>query len=239
MKKQEVSAALRRNLQAVVVARQVAGSDAAGAAARCALKRFQAERMASTHADLLAARQTGQAARFFLSDLYGAEDLTQRDADVERIVPMLERMLPLPVLATIAEAIELDALSESLDAAMASRLGAIFTEREYAGAYRDAAPRAVREDQLAHVRSVGDSLCELVRIPLIGATLALMRGPAKLTGLSELHHFLERGFGAFKGMPQPRLFVATIVARELAILENLYARRARPFVLVSHSSCGH
>jgi hypothetical protein len=34
----------------------------------------------------------------------------------------------------------------------------------------------------------------------LSGMLKLMRGPAHLAGLGELHEFLERGFNAFRGM---------------------------------------
>ena len=231
MDKHEIIARLRRDLQAAVVERQLAAADPGTAAARTALRGFQAARMARTHADLLAAEETRAAAQFFLDDLYGAHDFTQRDADIERIIPMMERMLPASALQTIAEAIELDALSEALDRAMAARLGEQITDDTYAAIYRQVACRSDRERQIAYIQSVGNSLCELVCVPLIGGTLRMMRGPAKLVGLFALHNFLERGFGAFKGMRKPQEFVGKIVARETAILENLYAQRPQPFQL--------
>ena len=231
MNKRDIVATLRQNLQTVTAHRQAARVDAAMRAAIGAVKRFQSLRMASTHGDLLASPVTHKAAQFFLDDLYGEGDLTQRDADIGRIVPMMERLLPAAALKTVSEAIALDALSEMMDGAMAARLGQKFSEPDYCKAYRDVTRRADREHQLVHVRSLGTSLCELVRFPLIGSTLAMMRGPAKLAHLSELHSFLERGFAAFKGLRHPEDFVAIILARETAILENLYAGRAHPFLL--------
>lgn len=229
MKKQHIVESCRRELQAVVTIRQSARKDVATLAAMSAVKQFQAARMAGTHADLLAAPDSTAAAQFFLSDLYGAKDFSQRDTDIERIIPLSEHILPLSALSTIAEAITLDALSEAMDNAMASRLGETFTEEDYIAAYREVTCRADRERQLRHIQSLGNSLCKLVRKPLIGSTLKMMRGPAKLAKLHELHNFLERGFAAFKGMERPDVFVATIVAREAAIMEKIYAGRPRPF----------
>lgn len=231
MNKHELIANLRDELQALAQRRRAARLEPAIQAARVALQQFQAARMAATHADLLAAPESAAAAHFFLDDLYGAKNVTERDADVERVLPTVERMLPQPALAAIAQAVELDALSDVLDAAMAARLGVHFDQYDYAAAYRETAVRSERERQLQYVESVGQSLCSLVRIPLVGATLAMMRGPAKVAGLAELQHFLERGFKAFKAMPRPQEFVAAIVARERQISANLYASRAEPFVL--------
>jgi hypothetical protein len=231
MSKREIAVELRRALHEVMAERQVAKADAAAMRARLALKQFQARRMASTHADLLVSRDTEAATRFFLEDLYGMHDMTQRDADIERIVPTMERLLPETALRTIAEAIGLDALSEKLDAAMARELRPEFDENGYAEVYRQATSRIDRERQIALVHSVGTSLCELVRIPLIGGTLKMMRGPAQMAKLGELHEFLERGFLAFKAMKAPRKFVEATIARELQIMENLYAKVPRPFDL--------
>jgi hypothetical protein len=229
MKKQHIVQTLRRELKAVVTLRHETKNNPATHAALSALKQYQCARMAKTHADLLVSMDSCTAAQFFLNDLYGVKDLTQRDADVERIIPVMERILPLPALQTITEAIVLDALSESLDTGMASILGGDFSENDYIAAYRKAGCRGERVRQIQHIQSVGSSLRELVRTPLVGGMLSMMRGPAKIAGLSELHGFLERGFEAFKRMKQPQIFVATIVARESAILENIYSGRPRPF----------
>ncbi len=64
------------------------------------------------------------AAAFFLTDIYGSEDLSRLDANVRRVVPAMKRVLPLASLEIVAQAIELEALSEDLDFAMARALGA-------------------------------------------------------------------------------------------------------------------
>lgn len=227
--RRKVVSVLRRELAAAIAARQAAITDAKRHAARIAVRAFQAQRMADTHADLLSTPGTRAAAQFFLTDLYSTEDLSQRDASLERVFPAMERMLPGAALSTVAEAIALDALSEKLDAAMARRLGENFTEEDYIVAYRKSGTRADRERQIAQVESVGQALCELIRIPLIGSTLAMMRGPAKLAGLGELQSFLERGFKAFKGMKDPETFVATVVRREREVMRRLYAGEGNPF----------
>ena len=227
--KHDIALAIRRELESVIAERRASRHDPALYAARLAVRSFQSQRMASTHADLLKASGTRPAAQFFLADLYGTDDLSQRDASLERVVPAMERMLPAAALQTVADAIALDALSERLDAGMSRRLGDRFTEADYIAAYRKTGTRADRERQIDHVESVGRTLCELVRIPLIGSTLAMMRGPAKLANLAELQSFLERGFKAFKGLRQPGEFVDTVVRRERAIMRRLYAGEENPF----------
>lgn len=229
MPKQALVNTLEQQLRAVKAERQDARREPALLAARTALKRYQAARLARTHADLLAAPGTHDAAVFFLEELYGAHDLSQRDVDLERIIPAMQRMLSYEALHAITEAIVLDALSERLDTAMARMLGPQFGEADYLAAHRKVTGAAERTRQLDLVQELGGSLCALVRIPLLSVTLSIMRTPARLAGLGDMQQFLERGFATFKRMQQPKAFVATIVGRERAVLANISAGRADPF----------
>ena len=191
-----------------------------------ALKRWQSARLSVTHADLLAEPRHRDAARFFLDDLYGAKDFSQRDAELGHVIPILVRTLPQSALATLADAVELDALSERLDEAMAARLRRDdetgIDEATYAQAYRGCAPQADREHQLDLVMSIGRSLDRLVRMPLLGGLLSAMAGPARLAGVPTMHEFLVRGFRAFRGIGGASDFLARIDRRERVILHALY-----------------
>ena len=190
------------------------------------VKRWQSARLARTHADLLEAPRYRDAARFFLDDLYGAKDFSQRDAELMRVIPTLTRLLPDAALATLADAVELDALSERLDTALAAALQpgarAPLTERDYARAYRTCATRAERAHQLDLVLVVGRSLDRLVKHPLIGRLLAAMGGPARVAGLSAMHQFLVDGFDAFRRIGGAGEFLRRIDARERQILAQLF-----------------
>ncbi len=229
MKKVNLAKRLEQQLQLVAAERRAAKRDPALLSARTALKRYQSARLGGTHADLLANPNTRDAAQFFLEELYGSHDLSQRDVDLERIIPTLQKMLSYESLHTITEAIVLDALSEKLDTAMARVLGTDFTEGMYLAAYRTATTREDRSRQLDLVQELGDSLCVLVKIPLLSMTLAIMSGPARLAGLSDLHRFLDRGFSTFKKMKKPAEFVETIVGRERRVMDKIFEGRRDPF----------
>ena len=221
LQKDDLGQTLARQLRAAAAERAAAAADPALQAARGALKTYQAARLALTHADLLAAPDTAAAARFFLHDLYGATDASQRDADLARIVPTMQRILPPQPLHTITQAIVLDALSERLDTLMARALGATFSATDYAAAYRSTS-RVDRDSQLMLIKALGDSLADLVRIPFLSLTLALMRGPARLAGMGRLQDFLEQGFSSFRQVREPKRFVTQVVSRERTLLEQLY-----------------
>lgn len=232
MDKENLAKKLQEQLVGVAAERREAKRQPELLAARVALKRYQSGRLAITHADLLANPNTHDAAVFFLDELYGAHDLSQRDVDLERIIPTLQRMLSYESLHTITEAIVLDALSEKLDTAMARVLGTSFDEAAYVATYRSATTRAERERQLNLVEELGESLCALVRIPLLSMTLSVMKGPARLAGLSDLHEFLHSGFATFKKMKKPAQFVETIVGRERQVMERIYDGRRDPFDVI-------
>ena len=225
---------LRQHLGRAKALRAVANTDPRMSADRLRLRAWQAERLAATYRDLLDSERYSAAARFFLTDLYGPKDFSERDHEVERILPTLAAALPASGIRTVALAIEVDALSEELDAAMVAELRraramAKIGEKTYAEAYRRCGRRAQRELQLELIGEIGEALAALVRKPLVHAGLRLMRAPARLAGLAELHAFLEDGYNAFHRMGDPSEFLDTITTRETVILRQLYDGDARPF----------
>ncbi|MEI8304281.1 MAG: hypothetical protein WCG13_13415 [Burkholderiales bacterium] len=218
---------LARAAAQVAGLRRAIAADAALRAATGVVKRWQAARLARTHADLLADAATAPAARFFLDDLYGAKDFSRRDAELIRLLPTLTRLLPQRALHTVADAVELDALTEQLDEGLARALGTAagpgLDEAAYARAYCQ--PGAVRDraHQLDLVLRIGRSLDGLVSHPAIGRLLAAMALPARLAGVGQMHEFLSRGFAAFAGLPSAEAFLARIDRRERAIMAALLA----------------
>jgi hypothetical protein len=191
------------------------------------LRPWQGGRLARTHRDLLGSRRFHAAAKFFLTDLYGPTDLSRHVEDVRRIVPVMTSVLPDSGLATVAHAVELNALSESLDKAMVEALGAkaqSIDDAAYAAAYRTIDRVADRARQIDLIELIGQALDKLSHLRFIGMTLKMMRKPARLAGLGELQAFLERGFSAFGAM-QGRAgeFVTIVVTRERAISSALLA----------------
>jgi hypothetical protein len=188
------------------------------------VKRWQSRRLAQTYADVASQPRYEAATRFFLDDLYGPKDFSGRDQAMLRIVPVMSKLLPASAVETAAMAVELDALSEDLDQRLAHSLAAKpLDEASYAQAYRASASRAEREHQIALIESVGRRLDALVRKPLLGQTLKLMRKPARMAGLDDLQDFLERGFEAFRRMDGADYFLALVRSRETEILNRLFS----------------
>ena len=190
---------------------------------RAELRAWQAARLERTHSDLL-------------DELYGSKDFSQRDAELARVIPALVKFLPNSALVTIADAVELDALSERLDLCMVRVLQADaqlgnrpIDAPAYARAYCQAGAPADRQRQIELVEHVGRTLDGLVRHPMIGALLKTMARPAQLAGLGAMQDFLSRGFVVFRDMRGADAFLRVLVERETQLMRSLYAGEPEPF----------
>lgn len=210
-------------LQAVADERLARARDPALAAAVVAVKAYQQRRFACTHADLLADPRYAAAARFFLDDLYGPQDFAGRDAQFARIVPALVRLFPQEIIETVGALVELHALTEVLDTAMAQALhGAAVDRAGYVQAWQRCGQRDLRERQLAGVLRLGEQLDRYTRHRWLRQSLKLMRGPARAAGLADLQAFLERGFDTFAAMRGADDFLARVRTQEAALMARLF-----------------
>jgi hypothetical protein len=192
---------------------------------------WQARRLKLTYADLERMPRYAAAVAFFETDLYGGGDFAQRDADLARVVPAMKRLMPEHVIATVATAIELAALSQDLDRAMvhALRSTSALTVRDYCEAYRGVDRFDARLRQIDLIGDVGAALDRMVGKSMIRAALTMMRKPARLAGLATLQDFLERGFAAFARMRGAGEFLATIRQRETDIHNAIAEGSDAPF----------
>jgi len=224
-------------------------SPPASRGAVAAIKQFQRDRLARAHADLLQSERYRLAARFFLDELYGVKDFSFRDEELARMIPSMSRLLPSAALGALADAIELDAISEELDQAMAalheSATGEAtqppgglpdaasrrvqphalppLTQARYDDLYRAVGRRSVRARQIDLVEEVGRELDRLVGKPFLFRVLKGMEGPARLAGLGRMQSFLVAGFEAFRHMRGAEDFIRTIAARERALMAATFS----------------
>lgn len=222
MNKDQLISTLREQVVLAKNIRQSAKSNPDLLMAKTVLKNFQSDRLKETHADLLASPNTRGAATFFLKEIYSSKDLSQRDHDLERLIPIMEKTFPLNTLEVITQAITLDALTEKMDTAMAIKLGVKFSSEEYTQAFREVTSKEERLKQVNMIDSLGKSLSGLVKIPFLSMTLKMMRGPAKIASLYAIHEFLETGFSVFKDTKNPEAFINSLVQREKQLIEQIY-----------------
>ncbi|MBT9504113.1 MAG: hypothetical protein IV092_22910 [Burkholderiaceae bacterium] len=225
---QQTALSILQHLQTVDQERQRRLGDPQLSDTVAAVKAYQRQRFADTYADLLASARYQSAARFFLDELYGPQDFSERDAQFTRVVPALARIFPKDVLHTVQTLAELHALSEQLDTQMAGHLtpltaGDRLSAEHYAKAWCATGQPSARERQIALTTALGKALDEYTAKPLLRHALRMMRGPAKAAGLSSLQHFLETGFDTFKAMRGSQEFMRIVGERERSLANTLFS----------------
>lgn len=194
------------------------------------LQKWQSQRLLQSHADLRSDPRYRLAVEFFFNELYGGGDPHARDRDVMRVHRVMEKLLPKEALHALCLAIELEILSQELDADVVRNLprGPISVE-SYADGYRGAGRRGDRERQIELLGVIGTYLDEVVRKPVIRALVRFARRPAHAAGFGALQEFLERGLDAFENMHGADEFLATIRDRETRAMERVFSATPDPF----------
>lgn len=188
-----------------------------------AIKVFQHLRFTQTYADVLSDDTRAGAAQFFLDEIYGPTDFTQRDAEFVRVVPALMRLFPSSIIETVLALTHLHALSEALDDAMALAIDEPASDwRAYQVAWRRIGRESDRHLQIELIESVGRAMCTHTRSRLLKHSLKAMRAPAHAAGLSALQQFLERGFSTFGALPDANAFIDLVVARESDFVARMF-----------------
>ena len=193
------------------------------------VRRWQAARLEHSFEHFLEDPRRRPAAMFFLQDVYGDRDFSRRDADLLKVQPTMRKLMPPWLLATVADGIELAALTHALDLRMAAALRRIAPRRRrldaalYAQAYRQTGLPRLRARQIALIGRVGAGLADAVQAPGVRQLLRLARVPARIAGVAELQGFLERGFEAFSQLGDAQAFLADIDSTERRISRRLFA----------------
>jgi len=191
------------------------------------IKHLQGLRFRHTYSDFLADKEYASATRFFLDELYGVRDFTERDRQFSRIAGGIESLFPASVAELAVQMTELHVLTERLDHSMALAWLASPSRdspgQRYVVAWNATGTSAQRQRQLAVVGDIGTELQQLVRKPGLRTALRLMRAPARAAGLESLQGFLEAGFDAFGSMREPAVFMNAIRSREDGWIQRLFA----------------
>lgn len=192
------------------------------------VKQLQARRFRATYADFLHHPRYAIATRFFLEELYGEHDFTERDAQFGRIAGALERLFPDAVAELAVDLAETHVLTETLDQQLARHWLAQGSRprdeaERYVLSWRLTGERPLRDRQLSVVKHMGRELQRLTRMKSLLVALKFMRRPAQAAGLSSLQQFLESGFAAFAALGDDADgFLSTINDRERTWIDTLF-----------------
>jgi hypothetical protein len=209
------------------------GDDAVFLARLQRLRAIQRQRLADTHADLLADQRLQPALTFLLDDVYGGQDLLPVATEIRRALPKALKLLPDRVMATSALALEAAILTQELDEALVRTLGERLDQplgqAGYAEGYRDLGDDGARRQQITLVAELGPRLDRYIRSRTLQATFRLVRKPAHAAGFSNLYDFIDRSFRVMKPVPSVTALLERVAAREDAIMTRLFARHPFPF----------
>ena len=224
----------------IVVAREILEHEPRRLAEFRALQRWQAERLRATYADFASQARYAAALDFFVDDLYGPHDFQQRHGDLRKVLRQWQRLLPERAMQAVMYALQLEALTQSLDLDVLAALDGVRpTPASYAAAYRRTDRRVDRQRQIWLILTAGRSLDTLITTRAIGMALRAAKLPARILGVSALQEFLERGYRAFKSMGGAARLLWTIEQRETAIMQRLFAGSTDPFRIDESSSAAH
>jgi hypothetical protein len=194
---------------------------------------WQRQRLESCYQDLISQSRYEAAGDFFLGELYGGLNFRERDQEMERVLPVMVRMLRDDMLLVLAEAFRLQSLSLEFDMEMTKAIRSAgwheLNIERYAGIYRACARAPERIEQIDLIRSLGLALNELVHHRLVLFLIRTLKGPARVAGFGLLQSFLEQGLNAFQVMGDGTEFVDTVWRREREVSRRLFADDKSPF----------
>jgi len=190
---------------------------------------WQRQRLATGYADFTHQERYSAAGDFFLDELYGGLHFRERDQEMERVLPVMVRMLRDDMLLALAEAFELQALSLDFDMQMTAQFlnkgWDQLSLSRYGEIYRACGRENAREQQIELIHRLGLDLNGLVRHRLVMMLVRMLRGPAVAAGFGLLQSFLENGLRAFRIMGDGTEFIDTIRLREGEFMHSLLARK--------------
>lgn len=164
---------------------------------------------------------------FVVADLTGS-GIADRDRELNKVVPVMSRMLPERALAVLAMAMELNArileINLDIEAVLHEQLvrGGDITERDYCLASREASSFDEFRALVGMTRRAGEALAHIVEMPMIRSLMRSMRLPARLAGFGDLQAFLEKGFHTFVAVPDVPEFLDVMEHRMTKVFYRVF-----------------
>jgi hypothetical protein len=161
-----------------------------------------------------------------MNDLAGV-GIAGRDWDLERVAPVITKMLPTGAMQALASAVRMNVQVLELNLAITGSLtvdGQLpdeITERAYWSAFRQSTTYDECQELMKHTMELGTRLKSLVTHTVLGTLLRAMRGPAHAAGFGALHDFLELGFSTFRRIPDIDHFLTELDQRMTAVFDRI------------------
>jgi hypothetical protein len=186
--------------------------------------------MRVTHAELLRSPVYRPLCEFFLDDLYASPDIASRATALRSLADLVRPVLGPWMYEGACGLVELQSLSDRLDARLAEQLerddaSTSFGAADFETAYVRSSDYSDRLRQVGLTTESNTFVHALSRHRSAGFLLALARRLGSLRRLDSLFRTLERGYRSYRGVADIRPFNDAMRAGEVAYLDALYARR--------------
>jgi len=188
---------------------------------------WQVQYMSPFYEDHRAGQGHAAAVDFFISDLTGI-NISRRDQDLAKVVPVMTRMLPDRALQALADAMTLNARVLEINLSICQELFSEreldyeISERDYCLACRRASSLEECLELVSLTRLVGEDLRRIIKFPILGVILRAMRSPARLAGFGEMQDFLETGYRTFSAVDDVNRFLDDMSIRTTEIFTSVY-----------------
>ncbi len=193
-----------------------------------ALQDFQSRRINQTYKDIEADPEFSKIGNFFFKKLYAPEDFSFRDTSMKKLHKALDGKVYKNMLTAVTKVIELHDISDEQDNLMVKKMieagvDDSMTMEQYQKIYVSLDNYDQRIYQVNLSAEVTRIFHALSKKWIVAVSLKTVKTTASLFGIKEIIDFIYDGYVSFKTIKNIDFFVETMVQRELAWHNEIWA----------------
>lgn len=190
------------------------------------LQAFQIELLTADYTDYTSQPRYKALLHFFFSALYAPHDFSLRNESFRTLHDWLLNLIGHDPVRVLAQAIELNDLTESLDDDVVIALRALgvtgaITVDDWERAYRLVGRRLDRIRQVEMLVGIGNVLDTVAAVPFVDVQLRAVRPAVALLGWEHVIDFLVQGYKAIRAARPIDQALHAIHQRELARIDRM------------------
>lgn len=194
-----------------------------------ALQIFQSKRLNKTYKDLKQNPEYIEMSNFFFNKLYAPKDFTFRNESIEKLHRKLNGKLNYKIINAVSKVIELHYLSDKLDDEMVLKMMDLCIDqnmdlKEYQKVYKALDNYDQRIYQINLGAEITPFFHNLSKKWIITVSLEAVKKASYFFDIKQIIDFVYEGFNAFKKINNIDFFVNTIVKREIAWHNEIWAK---------------
>ncbi len=193
-----------------------------------ALQEFQSGRINRTYKDIEADPEFAKIGNFFFKKLYAPQDFSFRDTSMKKLHKALDGKVYKNMLTAVTKVIELHDISDAQDDLMVKKMietgvDESMTMAQYQNIYVSLDNYDQRVYQINLSAEVTRIFHGLSKKWIVAVSLNTVKTAAVMFGVKEIIDFIYDGYVSFKTIDNIDFFVDTMVQRELAWHNEIWA----------------